>query len=402
MKIKIILLALIILLPVSLSAADFGLVVNINGGYGGYGEEDHNFDYKADFWPRFSALLGDNGELLITAGLTLGMTDEDFYYVPELLHTELTMRFGSSGIRLGRINYSDPLSFIAEGLFDGFQFFHSSGAGHFHIGAWYTGFLYKKNAQIAMTANDLEILNNDLDYDDFFNTYFAPKRAFMSMGWEHPSIGELLHLNTAIIGQVDLSDSDSWYHSQYLIIKAQVPINQFLIELGGSLETSQIADEEPFTMAFAAEAGFSWLFASVYNSRLSLTGRIAGGRIDDTFTAFTPITTKHYGVIFQQNISGLSVFTLDYSSRVTQTLGASATASYFVRNDLGTYNTYPVNPDNNGYFLGPEFSARVIWSPASDLQLNLTGGAFVPALGDAGPKEKLQWRVELTATIALL
>jgi len=385
-----------------LSAYDFGLVISENDGFGNSVSEDNAFDFKVDILPRFSTLIGDNGEFIISAGFSIGMENEEFFYIPELLRTEFNMRFGNSGLKVGRFNYSDPLSFIANGLFDGVQYYYNSGAGSFRFGAWYTGFQYKKRANIAMTEDDQTALSTPFEYGDI-DTYFASRRVISSVGWEHPSIGEFLHLNTAFVGQTDLNDVDTKYHSQYVILKAGIPINNFLMEFGGSVELSQtVADENKFNTAFAGEIGLFLLFPSKFNSRLSFTGIITSGETDDAIGAFIPITGNEYGYILKSKISGLSVFSLNYSSKFSNSLGGSFTASYFVRNDLGTFNSYPVTAENDGYFLGPEASARITWSPASDLQFNLGGGAFFPSLGDAGPKEKVKWRVDLSVILSLL
>ena len=392
------------LFPLSLSAYDFGLLINSGCGFGNAVSEDNAFDFKVDIMPRFSTLIGDNGEFVLSAGFSIGK-EQDLFYIPELLRTEFSMRFDDSGIRVGRIGYSDPLSFIANGLFDGVQYYYNSDVGSFRIGAWYTGLQYKKRANIAMTDDDLLGISIPVSYDDFFNTYFASKRAFASVGWEHPSIGEFLHLNTAVIGQVDLngSDADYHYHSQYIILKAGVPIDNFLMEFGGSVELSQIvAEENKFNTAFAGEVGLFLLFPSRFNSRLSFTGTIASGMVNDSIGAFIPITGKEYGYILKSIIPGLSVFSLNYSSRFDNFFSGSFTASYFVRNDLGTFIDYPVSADYEGYFLGPEVSARMTWSPASDLQFTLGCGAFFPFLGDAGPKEKIKWRVDLSVVMSIL
>jgi hypothetical protein len=395
-------LILLLILPVSVSAYDFGLVINANGGYENAVADDNTFNYKVDVLPRFSTLLGDNGEFILSAGFSVGMEDE-FFYVPELLRTEFSMRFGNSGIRAGRINFSDPLSFIASGLFDGIQYYYNSASGSFRIGAWYTGLLYKERANIVLNESDQSAFVTPLDYGDFSNTYFATKRVLSSIGWEHPSIGEFMHMNIAYVGQTDVNGADTAYHSQYLILKAGIPINNFLMELGGSVEFSEtLAEENKFNMSYAGDIGLFLLFPSKFNSRLSFTGTIAGGKISDSSDAFNPITAKEFGYILKANISGLSVFSLNYSSRFNNSLSGSFTASYFVRNDLGTFYDYPINGNSDGYFLGPEASARITWSPASDLQFSLGGGAFFPLLGNAGPKEKIKWRIDMTVILLIL
>jgi len=395
----------LLVLPVSLFSFDFGLITNQYAEYSSEGDENH-FRYQADILPRFSFLIGSTGEFFLSAGFTIGFEDE-LYYVPELLRTEISLRFGGSVIKAGRMNYSDPLAFVASGLFDGVQFTHFSKAGGFSIGAWYTGLLYKKTANITMTVKDQAIYDGALDYGDFLNTYFAPPRVLASVDWEHPSVGELLRLKTSVIGQFDLTKEDDKYHSLYLVLKAGLPFKSFLIELGGSLEAtlSEANDETQVSMAYACNLGLFWTLPTSFSSRLSLTGTYAAGRTDDFLRAFVPVTTKFYGNILQAKLSGLTVIDLNYTARISSVLGTSLTASYFIRNDLGTFNSYPAvgavnNAIRDGYFLGAEFFANLIWSPVSDLQLNLGGGAFLPSLGNVSD-EKARWRIELTAIVAL-
>jgi hypothetical protein len=392
-------LFVVLLAPVCVQAADFGLITNQHAEYGNKGAEDNGFEYSMDVIPHFSFLTGDSGEFYFSTGITLGY-DDDFYFVPELLRTELSMRLGGGRIKAGRVMYSDPLNFIVSGLFDGVQYFRSSNVGTFSIGAWYTGLIYKKTADITMTAKEQAAYNMPLDYNDFYNTYFAPPRLIGSLEWEHPSIGRLLHLQTSVTGQIDFSDADQ-YHSQYVILKAGIPAESFLFELGGSLEFAQnvLAEESRFTMAFAGMFGVFWTLPASFSSRLSFTGRIAGGRTDDFIGAFVPVTTRPFGDIFQCKLSGVTVIGLNYTARVSQAFGASVTASHFVRNDRGTFTGYPVTAESDGYFLGTEFFARLIWSPFSDLQLNFGAGAFLPSLGNVSDGSPL-WRAELTAALA--
>jgi len=394
-----------LILPASLWAYDFGLAANIYTGYGNDKKGKDAFEFRGDIWPRFSLLIGDNAEFFTSLGLSITAGyNEDTLFIPELLRTEFTMRFGNMGIRAGRMNYSDPLSFIAAGLFDGVQFYYNSGIGRFSAGLWYTGLLYKGSANITMTENDQNNYNSPLEYDDFLNTYFAPKRMAAAIDWSHPSLVDFLQLNAAVICQFDFNDDAVKYNSQYLTVKAGIPLNSFMLEAGGAVEISQTESEgdNRLNAAFAGDFGVSWTPPMSIRSRLSFDGKIAGGRINDSIGEFIPITTKYYGSILKHKMSGLSVFGLNYSARLNQEIGTSASVSYFIRNDLGTFSGYPLKQENENYFLGAEIFARVIWSPLSDMQFNFGGGAFFPSLGDAGRDEIIRWRVELTATLSLL
>jgi len=395
-------IVILFLLPFMLFAFDFDAALNINGGFGNPDLDENKFDFKIDIVPRLFLLIDDDSELVVTAGFTI---DPENYFIPELLHTEYSRRFGNSSLRLGRFYYSDPLSFIFEGLFDGAQFFYVSPLGIFNAGVWYTGLIYKNTTIIEMTQEEFISSKTPLDYSDFFGTYFASKRLAAAIGWEHPSLAEFMQLNTALIAQFDLNGYDDSYNSQYLIVKGRIPVNNFTIEFGASVESvirKTEGDSEPMKIAFAGEAGLLWLFPGEFNSMLSFNMKIAGGRIDGFCDAFVPITSKYYGNILQHKPAGLSILSISYSNRLSRALGASVNASYFVRNDLGTFDGYPliIDSESTGHFLGAELSGRLIWSPVSDTQLSLSGGLFIPALGNAQPEQKIKWRVDLTAIFA--
>jgi len=393
---------ILLLLPAALYASDFSLVANIHNELKSH-QDEPAYGLNVDLWPRLFMMIGDDADLVVSAGLSLRYEDK-FHFIPELLQTNFTYRFGVSGIRVGRMSYADPLSYAAEGLFDGLQFFYSGNAGRFNVGAWYTGFLYKKNANITMTKKEMLIFDEPVNYEDFSNTYFAPARMIGAIGWEHPSLGEVVHLSAAALGQFDLTDEDTKYNSQYLMIKAAIPKGEFLFEVGGSVSVSQTIDEikNETGVSFAGEAGFYWLPPLGVTNRISVTGKYASGKKEDSYDAFNPITTRYVGNLSEYRFSALSVLSVNYSARFAKSFGAALTASYFIRNDLGTITSYPVTPNSDGYFLGPEAYLRMLWSPMSDIQFNFGGGAFFPSLGDAGSDEPLRWRADLKVIIAIL
>jgi hypothetical protein len=396
-------LLIILLLPGLIMAGEFGLVINQYAGTDNLKNEDGSFEYNALFIPRLLFLIGDGadgkpmGSFYASAGMTLGYSD-GFLYVPELLRTELSMLWKEMGLRAGRFDYSAPLSFIANGLFDGIQFSHSSPAGRFSLGAWYTGLLYKKSANINMTANDSAINNFPLDYNEFTGTYFAPRRLLTSLDWEHLAIADVLRLNAAINAQFDLGD-DEKYHSQYFSIKAGLPVNNLFFELGGCFATSQY--ESPYdsfsNLSLAGDLGIHLTLPTSFNSRLSFNAQCASGQLDDNWGCFVPVTTKETGSIFNAKMSALTVLGLNYSGLFTEKFGTNFSVKYFIRNDLTTTGIYPVlGEENDGHVLGAEFFGSLIWSPVSDLHFNLGGGTFIPALGDNWKDAKPVWLLELT------
>ncbi|MDR0494470.1 MAG: hypothetical protein LBG95_02425 [Treponema sp.] len=399
MKKRTAFLTAITLLTAALRAADFGVLLDQSAGVGGV--EDPAFNYETSFIPRFSALLGDSGDLYLSAGLTFGY-DDGAYFVPELLRTELTWRSGDGAkITTGRMRYAAPFSAVAEGLFDGLQFSYNASWGSFNAGAWYTGLLYKKKANIIMTGEDSMSYYDGLDYENFAATCFASKRQIMALGWEHPALLELLRTKVGIIAQTDLNGNDNYLHSQYITARIGIPVSQLMFTLGGALEFAENADD--FGIGFAGELDASWNLPTAFSSRLSFVWYYSSGHAEDSsVTAFTPITSKFSGYILQANPSAISTLSLNYTARPRQNTSLSVASTYFIRTDLGTFVNYPLDIGNSdGYCLGNEFFVNLTWSPASDLQANLGGGIFVPAMGNAAPGRKPQLRVELRAIFTL-
>jgi len=406
---KILFLLLIILLPAaSVIAADFSLLTNQYFAYEKQGEDEAGFEYQANFLPGFSHIFNESCEIYISAAVMLGWKKE-FKWSPELLRTEFTWMNDSSVFRLGRVNYSDPLGIVASGLFDGLQFSHSSKAGTFSIGAWYTGFLYKKTSYIVMNENDLMSFNVPFNHEEFADTYFSPRRLFASFDWRHPSIADLFQLSAAVTAQFDLpqknQDKDAEkYHSQYFTIKAVFPVRAFDFEFGGSIEISQKTAPETDIKNDIALAGIINIFFKLpakFDSSLSLTSRFSTGNTDN-IKAFTPLSNRFYGDIFKMRMPGSSLISLNYTARFIPEFGMSFGASHFLRHDTESYKAYPLeNESTKKRSLGTEFFARLVWSPFTDLQFNLGGGVFLPVLGNAAPKEKPLWLAELTIAFAI-
>jgi len=329
-------------------------------------------------------------------GLRADYLDESWVYLPELLRTELTWRFDSGQIMTGRMYYSDPLGFIAEGLFDGARFSLDTAAGTFSAGAWYTGLLFKDRINITMTDKELKDNIAGLKYGHFFDTYFAPRRILTALDWEHPAIAELVRIKFSLLGQFDVSGAD--LNSQYAAAKVSFPINNFVFDVGGCLELIEEKDKD-LGIGLAGELGIAWMLPTALEDRLAFLGRFSSGAVKGSrMMAFQPLTTKTHGEVLEARLSAISMLSLDYLARFHRTVSAGLTSSYFVRSDLGVRIGYD---GENGYFLGNEFYGRFLWNPVSDIQLNLGGGIFLPSLGNVAPDAQKLWRVELNVIISL-
>jgi hypothetical protein len=356
-----------------------------------------NLEIRFGLTPRISFLLGDIGSFIFSMGFTVGFGD-DMYILPEILRTEFAIRFGGSwDLKVGRFNYTDPLNFIADGLFDGFQIRHSSPLGRFSFGTWFTGALYKNNAAITMTEKEFEHYIQPVITGDYINTYFAMPRLIMAIDYEHPAISEHVQFNVSLIGQFEMTSDDAKLHTQYLVLKAGLPVNNFYLTLGCSLGLLQNVGS--FNFAFAADFGAHYRLPTDFNSRLSFLARYATGYYTG---AFIPITTRYNGKIFNAKVTGLTTIQLEHTARYSRTFGSVTTASYFIRNDLTPVRSnLTFESEEENHFLGGEIFTQLIYSPFSDLQLILGAGFFVPALGNNWSNANTVWRIDLTSVFAL-
>jgi len=112
------LLILLIFLPSLGWAMDFGMILDQELGYGGIGDKG-NADYVGSLIPRVSSPFGDNGDIYVSGGVSAEYVNKKWTFIPELLRTEIAWSSDNWDFKAGRIYYSDPLGFIAEGLFDG-------------------------------------------------------------------------------------------------------------------------------------------------------------------------------------------------------------------------------------------------------------------------------------------
>jgi hypothetical protein len=383
-------------------AKDAGVLIDQTPGV--EGDESAEFTYSGTVMPWFSSPLGEKMDLYVAAGFTLKYEDETISFVPELFRTQFDLRFSNTAaFRVGRIYHADPLGLTVEGLFDGLSLEIDAGESLLNVGAYYTGLLYKKNANIAITKVEVDEYNTRFDYRDFMGTYFAPKRLFASLGWTHPALVDLVRLNLELLGQFDLNGREGNYHSQYLIVKLGIPFgNRFILEAGGMAELIE-ATSEPVKLGLAGDLNLAFLLPTAIQDRLSLDGRWSSGVWEDSpLSSFTPLTTETQGHILRARFSGLSSITAAYTARLHNTFSLVVDASYFMRSDRGTYYAWPLsNASNSGYLLGGEAYAQLIWAPLSDVSFRLGGGAFFPGLGDTNPDTTPRWQVQLNIVLAV-
>ena len=143
--------------------------------------------------------------------------------------------------------------------------------------------------------------------------------------------------------------------------------------------------------------GISLPLPTPFDDEFSVLGLYSSGNWGyNMVTAFLPITPAQLGYVLKPDMSGISMISLDYISRISKTLSARVSSFYFFRSDTVTYEW-----GNSGYLLGNEFFVRLFLNPVSDLQLDFGAGIFLPSLGNVAPNASPFWRCELNLVFSL-
>jgi hypothetical protein len=395
--------AALLLALAPLAAVDIGVTLDqsvslddaFNGGTNGV-------SYAGTISPWVSGLLTDDGDMYLSMSVTPTVEGGKLFIVPELLRSDVTLRSErGTSLRFGRMPYVDPTGLVARGLFDGVELSQDAGGGSFSLGGWFTGLQYKKSANITVSPLDEAAYYTEFNADDM-NTYFASRRILASVGYEHPAIGELVRLRTALMGQFDVNGENDRYNSEYFVGKITVPYkNQLMFDAGWALELLQSPDTE-HVFGFAAELGAAWLPPTALFDRLSLTGRYASGWTEDSpVEAFTPLSTVAQGNVLKAKLSSLAHIRAGYTARLHETFSIDTAASYFLRTARPAFAGDAEETEEYRYALGGELYLSMIWSPVSDIRVQWGSGLFMPGLGDVNPAGLPRWLFEMSASVAL-
>jgi len=393
---KNILLLTALLITVNLQAADFGLIFfqNIKGGM----EPESLFNYSASLFPYVSVVFNDKTDLYISGGVSIGY-DREFFFLHEILRTEFSFYFNDLTLTAGRMQYTAPFEYVADGLFDGFLLSYSSLAGNFRAGAWYTGLLYKRRAVITMTVEEYQSYYDAVDYTNFTKTYFSPRRVVTALDWEYPAVAGFIRTKLGLVAQFDVNGGFYPLHSQYITADMEIPYKSFLFELGGALQFTE-AGNNKFICGGAWELGAAYTLPTSVRRQFSLNAYFSGGKENedtDVMGGFIPVTTRFFGNILQLAYSGFSAISLDYIVRPLKTISVSASASIILKSFAGIYSDPQAVLRDNQAFLGTEIYSSFIWGPVSDFQLGVSAGLglFTPT------SDKVLWHVKCTVTRSL-
>jgi hypothetical protein len=322
--------------------------------------------------------------------------------LPEL--SRFVMRYRSNRhflVEAGRGAYADTLGFAASGLFDGLRLEADFSFGSIRAGGYYTGFLYKKTANIMMTPGDMERhaepLAQGREDESFLAGYFASRRVLVALRWEAPLL-EFHTLSLEALAQFDCNDSPGFppgerrLHSQYGEIQAALfPGGALGLNIGAVLETME-NDAGEFAAALGGLFAFKAELPGALNDSLTGALQFASGNWNDTFIAFRPLSSSAQGAVFAGTLSGLAILSADYAARLGRSLYMENTLRYFAR-------SWEDPAAAGAYLYGGELWASLAWQPVDELRLSLGGGAFFPGLGTIDPSGEPHWKV--AANLAL-
>jgi hypothetical protein len=379
---------------------DFGGVLSqtVELGKTGSGGDGAASRYGARMIPWASAPLPNDMFLYLSAFFTGEYeSDRGWTLVPEPDRFEITWRPRPNiFLEAGRFEYADPLGIVASGLFDGAELSLGLGQSRLSLGAFYTGLLYKKTANIIMSGGDA------LDYGDE-DRYWAPGRAFFSARYTLPALISWKDtLSAGIIGQFDLRDG-AGLHTQYLMAQYLIsPLDRLMVNAGGVLGFAE-GEGAGLAISYALSLEGGWYPPVPVEGELSLRLRYASGLPDrgDTLGPFRPITGASQSEFLDAPLSGLLAASAILNLRPLEECFLTQETKLLGRTDLAALSSEGLDPGSGSRLLGLELLIGLAWTPLSDLGLNLAGGVFLPLPGSAFfPDTPAKWKVSLGLTLS--
>ncbi|MDR1058007.1 MAG: hypothetical protein LBL43_00515 [Treponema sp.] len=376
------------------AALDFGLVLSPGGEYVS-DTAGEGAGFTGTLTPWFSAALGDTVSLYLSGKLGFEYEYEHQAwaapFLVELDRTELSFRPARRVyLNLGRQRVQDGGGMILSGLFDGLSGSFGLGGGRLSLGAFYTGFLYKKSAEILMTAEDRDRYGAALDYGDL-DSYFASRRVLVSSGIEVPEPGSRLSLALEGLAQFDLNGEGA-YHSQYLEARAGIEAAESLRFTVTGIGALGEQEGQDVRAQFAAALGADWDVPGTLKDMVQGELRWGSGEVNRRIGAFRPVNGISQGTVFSAALGGVMNTRLSYTARPEEGFSFSLGAACFWRTDVETLSDAELDGASGKRFLGTEASGSLVWAVQSALRVTAGGGAFFP--GGAFVKDaKIRWKV---------
>jgi hypothetical protein len=383
--------------------ADYGLVLGTEGKYTG-AMNPEGFSLNATAFPWFSAVLTENINLYVSGKMTLdyeatGEAPASYFF--EVERTELNLRSAAGlHLSLGRQRFQDTAGLIASGLFDGAAGSVNLGFCRLSLGAYYTGLLYKETAKIIMTPDDFERYKKPLDAPGL-EGYFASRRALLALTGEFPDVTSRISLSAQVLAQIDLNDGSDTLHTEYLELGFTAePVDSLYFNLGAIGELAQ--GPGAVQRSAAVLAGTDWEVPGVLPDLFSAELLWTSGRTGVEVCAFTPLSGRNGGQVFDGGLGALMRAGLSYQVRPAPEFSVEGGGAYFIRTDLETLEDPDLDGASESRSLGGELYGFAAWGPDSVFRMSAGGGVFFPRWGNAYRDEApVRWNVKIGLILSL-
>jgi hypothetical protein len=383
--------------------ADFGLVLGMEGEYA-KAVTPEEFSVTAAATPWFSMVFTEKIDMYVSGRMAFayeetGEPPKFFFFEPERTELNLCPAPGLY-VSLGRRRFEDPAGLIASGLFDGAGIGANLGGGRLSLGVYYTGLLYKETAKIILTGSDLERYAKPLDAAGL-EGYFASRRVLLALTGEFPGLTSRAGLSAQALAQFDANGGEDTLNTQYLELRFTAePADPLHINAGGVGELAQGPDGKWGGMA--AFAGAGWEVPGALTDLLSAEFLWTSGRVNKTVRAFTPVSGKNAGQVFDGGTGALMKAALSYRARPASSVSFEAGAGYFIRTDLETLGDLDLDGASKSRLLGGEAYCSLVWAPDPAFRLSAGDGAFFPGWGGAYRKgAPVKWKVNAGLLVSL-
>jgi hypothetical protein len=397
--------AVIFMLLISAAAfsVDFGFIIGGEGEYAG-DLNPEGFSLAGNLSPWVSGVVTERINYYVSGKLSYqyaenGDPRHSFFF--EMGRTELNLR-PRSGIyaTLGRQRFQDAAGLIASGLFDGAGGTVNLGPCRLSLGAFYTGLLHKESANIQMTAGDVEAYQKPLDAPNL-EGYFASRRALLALTGEFPGLTSRTSLTVQGLAQFDLNDTPDTLDTHYLAVCFGLePAELWHVSLGGAGMLAWDTEEAKGNAAIFA--GADWEVPGFLEDLLSAELLWTGGKGGAEGRAYTPVTGKAAGRIFDAGLPALMSLSFLYRLRPLAAFSFEAGTAYFIRTDLETLGDPELDESSDSRLLGGELSGALVWAPDPALRFSAGAGAFFPQWGGAfSENAQTRWKIKLGLLVSL-
>jgi hypothetical protein len=373
-------LAAAALLPTSLASAyDYG--VDLTNDSNVLSDQAYSVTQRDRVKPWLSMHVGENSDLYLSGFYQfMGVFNEDGSSTLTPLRLDfdrseftgsLSALLGPSSVfrwSVGRIGLADFSGWLVSGLYDGGRAELALGNLTLSATAAYTGLLYKKDALVALDADDAKINADD-------QRYFAPRRALGSLGARFTELLPGHDLGLEAWGQADLEGGSSATHGLYL---------EPFVEgsLGRPMKWRAWAAYE-YSLGAAAQsalaAGFLFRYSvpELKSLRATASAAWASGPAG-SFEAFTPFRQVPLSTASIFVFQNAFIASLDLSVSPFRGISTGLTGTAFFRTSEALIFVTGMRTSPSGSYLGAEADLAASVRLSSDLTLTANGGIFLP------------------------